>query len=422
MASMNMLYILRCIYLLPLLPVLVGCGRPLTVAMGDQRPSTEVLTEYLRSEQIPITDSNALVLLPSGQAKFDDLFVHIRQARHHVHLEYFNFRDDSISSLLFDLLAERAAHGVEVRALFDAFGNMSNDQPLKRGKLNSLRRLGIQIHKFDPIRFPWINHVASRDHRKVVVIDGHTGYLGGMNIADYYIEGKEKIGKWRDMHCRIHGPAVGHLQQIFLDMWAQTTGETLIDSAYLPPIKGAGSVPLAVVDREPYKQSYQLREAYALAISQADSSVRIVNPYFVPTRKISKAIRQALARGVRVEIMVSSVSDIPFTPEAMLHKLRKLSKLGAQVHLYTDGFHHSKVMTIDKRFGTLGSLNLNSRSLRYDYETNVFFFDSLTTSRLDSIYDEDIRHSIPLDDAYWSKRSLWRKVAGWFANLFTPFL
>lgn len=384
--------------------------------------SDERLRLEIAERGIHLSQNNSLELLTSGRAKFDDLFGHIRKARHHVHLEYFNFRNDSISARLFELLAERVAEGVEVRALFDAFGNMSNNRPLGNKILDSLRGRGIQIYKFDPINFPWVNHVWSRDHRKIVVIDGAVGYLGGMNIADYYIEGKPKIGQWRDMHCRIEGHAVHDLQRIFIDMWARTTGEVLDDPAYYPHIELTNELTLAVVDRLPGDRPSTLREVYAEAIGQADSVVRIINPYFVPTRMITRALREALERGVRVEIMASAKSDIPFTPDAMLYKLRRLAKLGAEIYLYQGGFHHSKVMTIDGRMGTLGSMNLNSRSLRYDYETNVFFFDPKTTTQLDSIYHEDKASSVPLDDAYWRKRSLWKRFVGWFANLFTPLL
>lgn len=384
--------------------------------------SDERLRLEIAERGIHLSQNNSLELLTSGRTKFDDLFEHIRKARHHVHLEYFNFRNDSISARLFELLAERVAEGVEVRALFDAFGNISNNRPLGNKILDSLRGRGIQIYKFDPIDFPWVNHVWSRDHRKIVVIDGAVGYLGGMNIADYYIEGKPKIGQWRDMHCRIEGHAVHDLQRIFIDMWARTTGEVLDDPAYYPRIELTNELTLAVVDRLPGDRPSTLREVYAEAIGQADSVVRIINPYFVPTRMITRALRGALERGVRVEIMASAKSDIPFTPDAMLYKLRRLAKLGAEIHLYQGGFHHSKVMTIDGRMGTLGSMNLNSRSLRYDYETNVFFFDPKTTTQLDSIYHEDKASSVPLDDAYWRKRSLWKRFVGWFANLFTPLL
>lgn len=435
---MNFLYkyiMIKQVFYFLVLALLVFCrptpagARGAVLALGTtvagSRSITQVVSEFLLDAGIRITEHNEMTLLESGKEKFEDLFRHIRDARHHIHLEYFNFRNDSISTQLFDLLAHKAAEGVEVRALFDAFGNMSNDSPLKDDYLDSLRTRGIQIHKYDPIRFPWINHIFSRDHRKVVVIDGIYGYLGGMNIADYYINGTPKVGEWRDMHCRITGDAVKDLQVIFADMWHQTTQETIGGAAYfpeLPPDSITQPLSLAIVDRKPSEQPSTLRDAYALSITEADSIVRIVNPYFVPTRSITKAIKDALVKGVDVHIMVSSRSDIPFTPDAMLHKLRKLAKRGAKVHLYTKGFHHAKIMTVDGELSTLGSLNLNSRSLRYDYETNVFIFDRAQTTKLDSLFVRDQASCILLDDSYWKKRSLWRKFVGWFANLFTPFL
>lgn len=137
----------------------------------------------------------------TGREKFTDLFEAIRHARHHIHLEYFNFRNDSIANSLFDLLAEKVKEGVEVRAMFDAFGNWSNNQPLKKHHLQAIKARGIEIVKFDPITFPYINHAMHRDHRKIVVIDGKTGYTGGMNIADYYINGLPKIGNGTIYTC-----------------------------------------------------------------------------------------------------------------------------------------------------------------------------------------------------------------------------
>lgn len=393
---------------------------------GDSTTSSLRLKGYLERQGIETTRGNRLVLLPTGQEKFDDLFAQIHKAKHHIHMEYFNFRNDSISYLLFDHLIARARAGVEVRILFDAFGNTSNDSPLKNSKLDELRAEGIQIHKFDPIVFPWVNHIWARDHRKIVVLDGAIAYTGGMNIADYYIKGKPELGQWRDIHCRLEGPVVHHLQGIFADMWHRVTGERIpMQEVYYPtpsPDTLAHGVEIAVVDRQPHRSPRTLRHAYAEAIAQADSLVRIVNPYFVPTGTITRAIRSALARGVRVEIMVSSRSDIPVTPQAMLHKLRQLAKLGACVYLYGDGFHHSKVLIVDETFGSIGSLNLNSRSLRYDYETNIFFFDPKTSDELIAIFERDKAKCVPLDDTFWSERSAGKKFVGWLASLLTPFL
>ena len=160
--------------------------------------------------------NNSVTLLMNGQEKFDDMFRAISQAKSSVHLEYFNFRNDSIASRLFEILVRKAREGVEVRALFDSFGNSSNNRPLKKRHLEELRSHGVEIYEFDPLRFPWVNHVFHRDHRKIVVIDGKIAYTGGMNVADYYIKGTKQVGEWRDMHCRIEGDEVNTLQSIFL--------------------------------------------------------------------------------------------------------------------------------------------------------------------------------------------------------------
>ena len=384
--------------------------------------SDSLVMHYLQQQGIPVTANNEVKLLMSGREKFLDLFEEIRHAKHHIHLEYFNFRNDSIANALFDLLAVKVQEGVEVRALFDAFGNWSNNKPLKKHHLKAIRDRGIEIVKFDPITFPWINHAMHRDHRKIVVIDGKIGYTGGMNIADYYINGLPKIGTWRDMHMRIEGDAVNDLQEIFLTIWNKETKQNIGGEIYFPQHEDSTNIVVAIVDRTPKKNSRMLSHAYAMSIYSAQKNVHIVNPYFVPTSSIKKALNRTIDRGVNVTIMVSSTSDIPFTPDAALYKLHKLMKRGATVYMYNGGFHHSKIMMIDDLFCTVGTANLNSRSLRYDYETNAFIFDKKTTAELNTMFRNDIEHCTQLTPEFWKKRSPWKKFVGWFANLFTPFL
>ena len=181
--------------------------------------SDSLIVNQLRGKGVTFSHDNSVTLLMSGQEKFDDLFQAIRQAKSSVHLEYFNFRNDSIAGLLFDLLSEKVKEGVKVRALFDGFGNASNNQPLLKKHIKSIRERGIEIYEYKPMKFPWINAVFNRDHRKIVVIDGQIAYTGGMNVADYYIKGTEVVGEWHDMHCRIDGSEVNTLQKIFLKMW-----------------------------------------------------------------------------------------------------------------------------------------------------------------------------------------------------------
>lgn len=396
-------------------------------AENAQYQSDSTLIAYLKEAGLTTTNGNEVFILKSGHEKFIDLFEKIRNARHHIHLEYFNFRNDSIANCLFSILEEKVKEGVQVRAIYDAFGNNSNNQPLKKKHIKALKERGIEIEEFDPIRFPWINHVFHRDHRKIVVIDGKIGYTGGMNIADYYINGLPKIGEWRDMHIRIEGRAVENLQAIFLDMWNKTTGEEISGNAYFPYKKDSTVISnegkeIAIVDRYPRRNPKSMRRAYAKAIESAENRVQIINPYFTPTRIIKKAIKKAVKKGVKVEIMIPGKSDIPFTPDAALYIANRLRKKGADIYIFNGGFHHSKIMMVDSLFCTVGSTNLNSRSLRYDYEVNAFIFNQQTTGELIGIFKEDQANSTLLTSEIYKKRSPLKKFWGWFAHLFTPFL
>lgn len=405
-----------------------------TVPVFGEERSDSTIRHALEHKGIEFTNDNSVTLLMNGYEKFDDMFEAIRQARHHVHLEYFNFRNDSIASELFDILRIKVKEGVKVRALFDAFGNDSNNQPLKKKHLEDLRSSGIEIYEFDPIRFPWINHVFSRDHRKIVVIDGAVAYTGGMNVADYYLNGTEQVGEWRDMHCRIVGSAVDELQRIFIRIWNKVTKEKIEGDKYFSqPNNFIGLKPdttstsgrklIGIINREPRKTADIIRTFYEEAINSAHDSIKIVNPYFTLNRKLKKALKNAIKRGVKVEIMISQKSDIPLTPDCVFYNAHKLMKRGADIWVYQPGFHHTKIIMVDGRFCTVGSANLNARSLRWDYEENAVILDSCTTAELSRMFDNDKSKSLYLTEPLWDEmRSPWKKFVGWFAHLLAPFL
>jgi cardiolipin synthase len=325
---------------------------------------------------------------------------------------------------------------VEVRALFDGFGNDSNNQPLLKSHIASLRRDSIDIWEFDPIRFPWVNHIWPRDHRKIVVIDGSIAYTGGMNVADYYIKGTEQVGEWRDMHCRLEGGVVNQLQLIFARIWQKTTGEDIWRPAYFRAYQPetftglrpdttatAGHKLVGIVNREPHTTNDATRRFYVGAIDAARDSIRIINPYFTLIPCITKALKRALKRGVKVEIMISAKSDIPLTPDCVFYNAHRMMKRGAQVWVYQPGFHHSKIMMVDGRFCTVGSTNLDARSNRFDYEENAVDIDPCTTAELDQMFDRDKRQSRLLTPEEWKRtRTKWQKFRGWFAHLLSPFL
>ena len=400
--------------------------------------SDSLIVRQLRQKGITFSHNNSVRLLKSGKEKFDDLFLAIKDAKESIHMEYFNFRNDSIANHLFDILAEKCRQGVEVRLLFDAFGNTSNNRPLKRKHLDKIRQLGIQIYAFDDIRFPWINHVFSRDHRKIVVIDGEIAYTGGMNIADYYIDGTKVVGEWHDMHCRIEGEEVNTLQRIFLEAWYKVTNEIITDSKYFRGSKknknafadlapdqceSSGNKMIGIINREPRISNDIIRYFYINAINSAQDSIKIINPYFTLSPKLKKAIKRASKRGVKVEIMLSMNNDILLTPDCGFYNAHKLMKNGCNVWIFKPGFHHTKIITVDDKFCTIGSANLNARSLRWDYEANAVIVDQCTTQQLSSMFNTDKANSFQLTKEVWNKwRTPWQKFRGWFANILSPFL
>ena len=384
--------------------------------------SDSLILRQMSELGVNFTHQNDVRIIKSGREKFNLMFDDIRKAKQSVHLEYFNFRNDSIASLLFDILREKHREGVEIRATFDGFGNDSNNKPLKRHHLEKLWADGIKIVEFDPVRFPWINHIWPRDHRKIVVIDGRIAYTGGMNVADYYIVGTEQVGEWRDTHCRLEGPVVNELQTIFARFWRRATGEDISDSKYYRGIP-TGHKTIGIVNREPRVATKVMRQFYVQAINDARDSIKLINPYLTLIPSVKKALKRAADRGVKLELIVSAKFDIPMFPDIVYRNAHKLIKHGAKVWVYQTGFHHSKIMMVDGRFCTVGSTNLDSRSLRFDYEENAVIIDPETTRELDAMFDHDKLKSIPLTEEEWKHmRTPWQKFRGWLCGVFKPLI
>ena len=405
--------------------------------LSDEERSDSAIVSDLRTKGVRFSQNNSVVLLTNGQEKFTDLLKAIDQARSSIHLEYFNFRNDSINKVLISHLASRAKDGVEVRAIFDGFGNASNNQPMKRKHLEQIRQMGIEIYEFKPMRFPWFQDAFNRDHRKIVIIDGKIAYTGGMNVADYYIHGTPAVGSWHDMHCRIEGDEVNTLQTIFLRMWRIVTHQDIHGSQYYRGVSDADYVKglkpdttitahqkmVGIINREPHTSNEIIRFFYLRAIENARDSIKLINPYFTLNRKLIKAFKRAVKRGVKVEILLSERSDIPLTPDCGFYNAHLLMKAGCQVWIYQPGFHHTKVIMVDGKFCTVGSANLNARSLRWDREENAVIVDPYTTRELDTLFEQQKQDSFLLTLEKWKQwRTPWKRFVGWVAHLLSPLL
>lgn len=351
------------------------------------------LRQTLFAQGNPEFYGNRVELLPTATEKYERMFQSIREAKNYVHVEYFSVTHDSVGSSFMDLLEEKARQGVEVRLIIDGYGNMKSHFPMTKGRKQSLTEAGVRWALFDPIRFPWFNHIRHRDHRKIVVVDGREAFTGGMNVARYYITGTKRSGQWRDMHICLRGPVVDEYERIFERIWQKETREEMDTLRYRNAWQTAGETTISVVNREPGRLSKAMRKAYVAALDAAKHEVRIVNPYPTNVRSVRRAIRRALKRGVTVKMMVSGSSDVTLTPDVVAIEMKKLLKHGCQVYYYDGGFHHTKVMTIDGEQCTIGTANIDGRSMLFDYEVNVFVFDAGVTTLLDAIFDEDLKQS-----------------------------
>ena len=420
-----------------LLTAFMMAAMVIATLQGHAQTSDTLVVRALESKGIRFSHNNSVTLLMSGQEKFDDLFKAIDQARSSIHMEYFNFRNDSINRELISHLAPKVKEGVEVRLLYDAFGNMSNNSPMRKKDIAAIRALGIEIYQFDPIRFPFVNHVWSRDHRKIVVIDGCVAYTGGMNVADYYIKGTDQVGEWHDMHCRIEGDAVNELQRIFLRIWNKTAKQNIHGPQYY---RGLGDISyfhglktdschsrehqqVGIINREPHTSNTIIRDFYLSAINSAKDSIKIINPYFTLIGPLKRAIKKAVKRGVKVDIMLSVKCDEPITPDCGFYNAHKLMKKGCHIWMFEPGFHHTKIIMVDGRLCTVGSANLDSRSLRFDYEENAVIINKCVTAQLEHLFNSQKSDSFKLTENKWKEwRTPWQRFRAWFAHLLSPWL
>ena len=357
---------------------------------------------------LPIFEGNTTRILPTAEIKFRDLFEAVDKAEKYILLDYFKFQQDSICGLLIEKLRRKASEGLQVYVLFDSFGNHDSDFPLSDTLQASIRKSGVNIAAFDPVRFPWINHLMHRNHHKIAIIDGKMVYTGGMNVADYYLHGKPKVGKWRDMHIRMDGPIVQAYEELFWKMWEkeQTPSPLPRKGECLPsPMREVGGGSVAFASRWPKETPKIMRQTYSIAIDNADHLVQIVNPYAMLFGEVRAALRRALERGVRVQFMVSTKSDGKVNDDVIGLEMRKLMKRGAEIYYFSGGFHHSKIMMIDSLFCTVGTTNLDARSLCFDYEVNAFIFSPATTHELQQIFYDDIeKSSTLLTPEVWKER------------------
>lgn len=399
---------------------------------SESSRADSTLMRHLAGEGLVSYPVHDVEFFTRGSDKFRSLIDDIDHAQSSIWLEYFIFASDSIGTLVMDHLVQAAARGVEVRVVTDYYKDRERHYGMgSRAFADSLASLGVDFQMYDRFRVLFFNHVT-RDHRKIVTIDHRIGYIGGLNIADYYIKGEPDVyGGWRDLHARITGPAVRGLDILFHDLYLLSGGQGVFSvpdidlSAAVTPSSAAQSEAVFFERSQASRpKKAETRRSIIAALDAARDTIRIVTPYLLPTHTVRQALKRALRRGVHMEVMFSRVGDIDFISSGNYHFALDLVRRGAHVYLVRDDFHHSKVINIDGQVCMVGSANFNSRSFKFDLEASAFLFSPHYTHQLDSIFAADRLNSDILTPAFYRER-LTRgfRFKGWFADRFlTPVL
>lgn len=361
---------------------------------------------------------NHVDIYTDGSGKISALLQAIAKAQHHIHMEYYIWEDDALGRLLSDALADKARQGVKVRVMYDDVGSWR----LKKPFFDRMREAGIEVHPFLEVHFPiFSRRMNYRNHRKIAIIDGRIGFIGGMNIADRYLKGLP-WGNWRDTSLRISGMAVQGLQTVFLMDWCFVTGEQISDSAYYPLQDAQGDSHIQIVTSKPVGRWREIMQGYLHAIASARRYIYIQTPYFMPTEQILTALQTAALSGVDVRIMLPWKSDSRVVQMCSRSYLRDVMEAGVKVLFYQRGFLHAKTLVIDDHISSVGSTNMDFRSFEYNFEVNAFMYDSFTAVRLRDIFLADQQHCTHISSQRWARRSLWRKVEESFFRLLAPLM
>ena len=363
-------------------------------------------------------EGNSIETFTSGDSFIQALLRELQQARQHIHIESYIFEDDAVGRMVRDVLIEKSRSGVEVRVIYDDVGCWH----VPNRFFERMREAGIEVRSFLKVRFPhFTNKVNYRNHRKIIVIDGRAGFVGGMNLAERYVRGFS-WGIWRDTHLMLKGKAVHGLQTAFLLDW-YFVDRTLISAAkYFPKLDNPGTSLVQIVTSEPVGPWREIMQGLVKAMSEARKYFYIQTPYFLPTEPMLVAMQTAALSGVDVRLMLPCRADSRLTHLASCSYLADVLRAGVKVYLYQKGFLHSKLMVSDDLLSTVGSTNMDFRSFEHNFEVNAFIYDTETALQMREIFLQDQRDCLPVSLKNWEKRSRSRKVAESTVRLLAPLL
>jgi cardiolipin synthase A/B len=366
------------------------------------------------------TSGNRVEVLTDGNATFDAIGAAIDGARHHVHAQYYLIRNDATGAWFRDRLVAAARRGVTVRLLLDGYGCFALGPAWRR----PLRKAGVHVADFLPMRSVFLQPVNLRNHRKIVVVDGTVAFTGGFNVGDEYRGQMPGVGGWRDLHLRIEGPATAELQRVFFQDWAFASSERIDPQAYFPPRESpaVGDATIAVVPSGPDTRNEAIHRMFFGAIVGAEREVLVTTPYFVPTESLLVAMEVAGMRGVDVELLLPGHSNHRVTYHAGRSFYEPLLDAGVGLLEYQPGIVHAKTLVVDQRVALVGSANMDLRSFRLNFEVHTLVHDQGTAARLRETFASYRADSKRVEAKSWAARSWTLRVKEGASRLVSPLL
>jgi len=379
----------------------------------------KLINLLLNNSKSPFTSNNKSEVFNCGEDAFASKIEAMENAEHHIHLEYFIVRDDNLGNKIKDILIKKAKQGIEVRFIYDGFGGLG----LSKKYLKDLKDAGVEVKVFLPIRVPFFSSEFNyRNHRKILVVDGTIGYLGGLNIGDEYINRNPKFPFWRDSHFKIQGEAVYMLQNIFFRTWRFLAGDIPEGKEYFPKQGKVGHELIQVVPSGPDYAWESIQQAYFSIITSAKDNIYVTTPYLIPDESILTALKTAALSGIDVKIIVPGIPDKKFVYYATCSYFEELLEAGVRIFKYNKGFIHAKLLTVDEVIASIGTANFDNRSFLYNFEVNAFCFHPPTVERLDEDFCDDLEQCTEVTLESLKDKTLWEKFMESAARLASPLL
>jgi cardiolipin synthase len=371
----------------------------------------------------PLTSGNAVKLLINGEEKFPEVINALENARHHIHLEYYIYDDDVIGNTMKELLIRKAKEGVEVRLIYDDFGSSA----IRKKLVKELREGGVQAWPFNRVRLLFFaNRINYRNHRKIIIVDGDFGFVGGINIADRYVNDPRNNGKlyWRDTHVRIDGPGIMFLQHLFLSDWNFCSGEKIEpEKAYFhaTPLKNS-NISVQIAASGPDSPASTIKLSFLKAINLARKEILLSTPYLIPGGSIMDALKVSSLGGVAVKILVPGICDSKLVDAAAWSNYGELLRSGVEIYTYHKGFIHSKIMVIDGGISIVGTANMDHRSFDLNFEVNAIIYSTDFGEQMKKSFQSDLLNSRKILYEEWISRPIYIRLLERTARLFSPLL